>query len=54
MTQISINYAIVLYQLGVSKEDIRYSKELFEAADALYESLASPVVTLHEKYVVID
>ena len=33
MTQISINYAIVLYQLGVSKEDIRYSKELFEAAD---------------------
>ena len=31
MTQISINYAIVLYQLGVSKEDIRYSKELFEA-----------------------
>lgn len=54
MIQISINYAIVLYQLGVSKEDIRYSKELFEAADALYESLASPVVTLHEKYVVID
>lgn len=54
MTQISINYAIVLYQLGVSKEDIRYCKELFEAADALYESLASPVVTLHEKYVVID
>ena len=46
MTQISINYAIVLYQLGVSKEDIRYCKELFEAADALYESLASPVVTL--------
>ena len=54
MTQISINYAIVLYQFGVSKEDIRYCKELFEAADALYESLASPVVTLHEKYVVID
>ena len=29
MTQISINYAIVLYQLGVSKEDIRYSKEIY-------------------------
>ena len=35
MTQISINYAIVLYQLGVSKEDIRYSKELFEATSSV-------------------
>ena len=53
MTQISINYAIVLYQLGVSKEDIRYSKELFEEQMRFTKVLTIGCDTAW-KYVVID
>lgn len=54
MIQISINYAKALYQLGIPKEDIAYSKALFEATDALYQNLASPIVSVQEKAAVID
>lgn len=54
MTQISINYAKVLYELGVSREDVDDSKALLNATEKLYESLVSPVVLFQEKAAVID
>lgn len=54
MTQISINYARVLYELSIPKQDVDYSKELFDATEKLYESLVSPVVSFQEKAAVID
>lgn len=54
MTQISVNYAVVLYEMGISKEDIIYSMGLFKKNDMLYKQLVSPVVALKQKYAVID
>ncbi len=54
MTQISINYAIVLYELGIEKRFLTDTVEIFQETDALMESLTSPVIPMHTKDCIID
>lgn len=54
MTQISVNYAKVLYELSVPGEVIQETADLFQTVVQLKEVLSSPVTPLKEKYHVID
>ncbi len=53
MTQLSKNYARVLYELGISKEAIEEARELSECKE-LIDALNSPVVSKQEKRNVAD
>lgn len=54
MTQTAVNYAKVLYELGVPEADISEAKAVYEAAGALQKILESPTVTAAQKHSVID
>lgn len=54
MTQTSINYGIVLYELGISRETIQDAKAIFEESPELCGILTSPVVGIEKKHAVID
>lgn len=54
MTQQSINYAKVLYQLNISREIMREVAGIFCATPELTEVLASPVVSPKNKHNIID
>ncbi|MDO5292521.1 MAG: ATP synthase F1 subunit delta [bacterium] len=54
MTQIEMNYAIVLYELKVSEEVILNCKKIFEENPVLLKSLTSPVVDAKAKRRVIE
>ena len=49
MTQISINYARVLYELSVTPESIKDAKRVLEETPQLLQILESPVVPLLQK-----
>ncbi len=54
MTQTSINYATVLYELGIPKEIVDETKEIFYTTDMLYKSLISPIVSKDSKDIIIE
>ena len=54
MTQTSINYATVLYELEIPTEVINETKEIFCKTDELYKSLISPVVSKDSKDSIIE
>lgn len=54
MTQTSINYAIVLYELGIAKEVVAQTKEIFEQTPELLQSLSNPVVSGKSKSKIIE
>lgn len=54
MTQTSINYAKVLYELKIPETAITQTKEIFNATTQLPVALKSPIVSLKEKYNVIE
>ncbi len=49
MTQTSINYGKVLYELSIPKEAVEVSRRILEEVGELSVVLESPVVTLAEK-----
>ena len=49
MTQTSINYARVLYELSVTPESIKDAKRVLEETPQLLQILESPVVPLLQK-----
>ncbi len=53
MTQTSINYATVLYELGIKKEVVGDCREIFSQTPELLKNLASPVVSTKTKAVII-
>lgn len=54
MTQVAINYAKVLYQLGITPEDIKEMRHRYHATDMLQEVLVSPVITKEQKHKLIE
>lgn len=54
MTQTSINYATVLYELGIPGEAISETADILKMSGPLVESLTSPVIELKCKFAVID
>lgn len=54
MTQIEMNYAIVLYELGVSKDIVEKAQHILATTPELLKSLMSPVVENGAKHRVID
>lgn len=54
MTQITANYAKVLYELAIPKEKIQESKALLENVPELAEVLCSPIVSHANKHSVIE
>ena len=54
MTQTSINYGIVLYELSVPGEAVEASRRILEEVKELSKVLESPVVPFEEKEKVIS
>ncbi len=54
MTQKTVNYAEVLYQLGIASETVAETKRLFLDNPVLLEALTSPVVDRDTKKRIID
>lgn len=54
MTQIVINYAKVLYELGISKELINEAQEILSSEPKLKTCLVSPVVSNQKKHNIIE
>jgi len=54
MTQIAINYAKVLYELGISKKVIYDAKDILSSSPELKDALASPIVSKQEKHNIIE
>lgn len=54
MTQTSINYGIVLYELGISRETVQDTKAIFEESPELCGILTNPVIGIREKHTVIE
>ena len=54
MTQTSINYGIVLYELSVPGEAVEVSRRILEEVKELSKVLESPVVPFEEKEKVIS
>ena len=54
MTQIAINYAKVLYELGISKKVIYDVKDILSSTPELKDALASPIVSKQEKHNIIE
>lgn len=54
MASVAMNYAEVLFQLPVSFDSIKESGEIIRENPVLVKTLNSPVISLKEKYNVID
>ena len=54
MTERFIQYGKVLFQLGLSKEQMEDMKERFFKTEELAKALSNPTVTQAEKYAVIE
>lgn len=54
MTQIVTNYAVVLYELGITKSAIAETKEIYGQSPELRKVLESPVIRKPEKHKVIE
>ena len=54
MTQLSINYAKVLYELPVPKEDVLQSETILKQVPELLSVFTSPVIPEKKKFVLID
>ena len=54
MTETTNNYAEVLYELGISEEAVRDTKEIFKSVPKVKELLESPVVPFSQKERVIS
>lgn len=54
MTQLSINYAKVLYELPVPEEDVLQSETIFSQVPELLYVFTSPVIPEKKKMVLID
>lgn len=54
MTQTAINYAKVLYELGIDQSVIEETKEIFEKVPKLKTSLMSPIVPIQVKHSIIE
>ena len=54
MTQTSINYAKVLYELGIHQNVIADTKELLCVTPELLKSLTSPIVSKNSKLTIIE
>ena len=54
MTQTSINYGIVLYELSVPGEAVEVSRRILEEVKELSKVLESPVVPFEEKEKVLS
>ena len=50
MTQLSVNYAVVLYQLSIPEEDRKRSEEIFRQVPGLLRVFTSPVIGKEKKY----
>lgn len=54
MSQISHNYATVLYELHVPKEAITFTDEILSSHPILFDALKNPTIPCNQKYNVID
>ena len=54
MTQTSINYAIVLYDLKIPEAAVYEAKDIYNMTEQLPCVLNSPIVSLKSKYDIID
>ena len=54
MNQIAINYAIVLYDLGISKNSIEEAGETISSVPELRMILISPIIPLQNKFRIIE
>ncbi|SEW36621.1 ATP synthase F1 subunit delta [[Clostridium] fimetarium] len=54
MTQIAINYAKVLYELGISKKVIYDVQDILSSTPELKDALTSPIVSKQEKHNIIE
>ena len=54
MTETTNNYAEVLYELGISEEAVRDTKEIFKSVPKVKELLENPVVPFSQKERVIS
>lgn len=54
MTETTNNYAEVLYELGISEEAVRDTKEIFKSVPKVKELLENPVVAFSQKERVIS
>ena len=49
MTQTASNYGTVLFELGVKKEIVEKTKEIFSLTEELPKMLQSPIVSCAQK-----
>ena len=54
MTQTANNYGTVLFELGITKEIVEKTKEIFELTSELPRVLNCPVVSRKEKHRMIE
>ena len=54
MTQTAINYAKVLYELGIDKTIIEETEEAFKKVPKLRTSLMSPIIPIQVKHSIIE
>ena len=54
MTQRAVNNAIVLYELGITPEELQTAREITEKVPALLKILQSPIVTSEKKHHLIE
>lgn len=54
MNQIAINYGIVLYELGISKNSVSEAVETFSSVPELKKVFISPIISKQDKFRVID
>ncbi|MBQ4530881.1 MAG: ATP synthase F1 subunit delta [Lachnospiraceae bacterium] len=54
MTQLAINYGIVLYELNIPKEELNTQRKILHETEELIACLTSPIVSIKAKHNVID
>ena len=54
MTQRAVNNAIVLYELGITSEELQTAREITEKVPALLNVLQSPLTTSEKKHHLIE
>lgn len=54
MTQTAINYAKVLYELGIDRSIVKETEEAFAAVPKLKTSLMSPIIPIQVKHRIIE
>ena len=54
MTQRAVNNAMVLYELGITSEELQTAREITEKVPALLNVLRSPLVTSEKKHHLIE